>query len=117
MVMLLTATLLWSGCFPCAQVSTSPVSQAKHCCKPSGECRKTKDSSSTSRDCAIQPYFLAKTVATPDHAVILVASVVAKRGYGLALEPPQTHLIPDLSPAVTFGSPPDLSLLHSVFRI
>lgn len=117
MVMLLTATLLWGGCLSCAQYFMSPVSQAGHCCKPSGECRKTQNSSPPSKDCAIQPYSLAQTVATPDHAEILMASVVATPGYGLFLQLPQTHPILDLPATGSRGSPPDLNLLHSVFRI
>ena len=117
MVILLTATLLGGGCLSCAQYFMSPVSQAGHCCKPSGECPKTQNPSSSSKDCTIQPYSLAQTVVTPNHAAILAASVVAMPGYGLVFAPRQAHAVLDLFAADGCGSPPDLNLLHSILRI
>ncbi len=116
MVMLVTATVLWGGCLSCPQYFTSAVSQAGHCCKPSGECKKTQNSSAP-KDCKIQPYSLAQTVVTPDHAANLLASVVATPGYGLVLVPPPTHAIVDVPMAGDCGSPPCLFLLFAVFRI
>jgi hypothetical protein len=117
MVLLLTATLLWGGCLSCAQYFMSPVAVAGHCCKPSGECRKAPNSSSPAKDCAIQAFALAQTVVTPDHAAVLLASAVAAPDSVPVLTPSQIHAIPDLKAAGSRGSPPDLNLLHSVFRV
>ena len=116
MVMLLTVTLLWGGCLACSQYSTSAVSRAGHCCKPSGECKKTQNSSAP-KDCTIQPYSLAQTVVTPDHAANLLAFAVATPGYRLVLVPPPTHAIVDVPIAGDRGSPPGLFLLYCVSRI
>jgi hypothetical protein len=116
MVMLLTATVLWGGCLSCPQYFTSAVSQAGHCCKPSGGCKKPQNSSAP-KHCTIQSYSLAQTVVTPDHAANLLASVVVPSACRLVLVPPPTHAMVDVPIAGDRGSRPGLFLLYSVFRI
>lgn len=115
---MLTATLLWGGCLSCAQYFMFPGGVEKSCCMPSGDCKKTQNSPAPQRECRIQP--MALKAAPPQ---LLHASILENSSFVL---PPQATV---LTIAATFPhtyrntrstnlpAPPDLCLLHSVFRI
>jgi len=108
MVMLLMAGFLWGGCLACV-----PITRASHCCDPSGECKRAP---SPSKNCAAQPVVLGQTVVSPDHEAILISSVAVAS----TCRPPTGLLVlapSDVAFTGTRGSPPDLQLLNSVFRI
>jgi hypothetical protein len=117
MVMLLMSTLLWGGCLSCTQYFMKPAARAGDCCKPSGECRKTQNPASATTACVIQPYNQGTSPESPDHAGNLLASAVTVPAFDLVPVPPEAVAILDLPGRGGRGSPPDLNLLYSIFRI
>ena len=116
MVMLLTATLLWGGCLSCEQYFMMPGAQAGHCCAPSGECKRTPNHGSPAKDCSFQSFVLEQKAASPDHAAILISSVLATTVYDSAFFLPQFTLS-YLSASRGHRSPPNFFSLHPVFRV
>jgi hypothetical protein len=113
--LLLTATFLWGGCLSCAQYFMFPASRAQHCCMPSSGCKDTpkKSQSSTPQGCTLQQVVVAKHAIALDYTppaapASPISDVPAPVSYYLANP---TLIDPDR------GSPPELYLLHSVFRI
>jgi hypothetical protein len=117
MAVVLTATLLWGGCLSCAQYFMFPSISAKTCCMPSGHCEDKGSKPSSNEECRIQSLSAAETGPVPAGASIPVsfvdslpalapASTVPLRlaAWGRAISPNQFI-------------PPDLCLLHSVFRV
>jgi hypothetical protein len=120
--LLLTASLLWGGCLSCSQYFMFPVSGARHCCMPSSGCKDNKDSnnkpkkspSSQPQDCTLQQIVIAKQVTAVDripNVVFLPLTPLLETSNALSLPPQAIRILSDP------GSPPDLHLLHSVFRI
>jgi hypothetical protein len=119
--MILTATLLWGGCLSCSQYFMFPSAGEKSCCNPAGECIPAPNSQSdrqpSSQECFIQPVELSGVPSTLEHASIVLSSAAILPVQSFHLAPlPLSGLreTPQYSEAV---SPPDLCLLHSVFRI
>ena len=117
MAMLLMATLLWGGCLSCAQYFMFPGGSAKHCCEPSGECKETKQRSAP-QECILQPFDLQHVQISPDHASILAASVSPAVLPSVFAISSDSYLSSQVEQrALDHRPPPDLQLLHSVFRI
>ena len=110
--LVLVVTLLWGGCLSCSQYFMFPSSHAG-CCDPAGHCGKTPQA--PAKDCHIQPLALTKTFSTTTAQSTLPA-VVLPVTMAAANQPSVfgTRLLAFFSPQ---PSPPDLGLLHSVFRI
>jgi hypothetical protein len=110
--LVLVVTLLWGGCLSCSQYFMFPSSHAG-CCNPTGHCGKTPQT--PAKDCHIQPFALTKTFSgtTAQSALPVVALpvTIAAANQASAFG---TRLLAFFSPQ---PSPPDLCLLHSVFRI
>jgi hypothetical protein len=110
--LVLVVTLLWGGCLSCSQYFMFPSSHAG-CCNPTGHCGKTPQT--PAKDCHIQPFALTKTFSGTTAQLTLptvalpvpIAAANQASVFG-------TRLQPYLSPQ---SLPPDLCLLHSVFRI
>jgi len=114
---ILLATMLWGGCLSCAQYFMFPALTAKHCCMPSGECKKTPAKPSAPEECKIQPVSFRNGAVEQDHGTFLASSVTAlplARDWSPALPHGATAIT---LPLVDQGSPPDLNLLYSVLRI
>lgn len=111
--LLLVVTLLWGGCLSCPQYFMFPNSH-NGCCNPAGHCKPVPTHPPASKDCNIQPIALA--TATSDmaaHPVLPIAIVPAT----LMTADASVHGVSLLEFRPSQASPPDLSLLHSVFRI
>jgi hypothetical protein len=115
---MLMATMLWGGCLSCAQYFMFPTASAEKCCMPSGECREKQSSQTRSdEECTIQPLARMDARMSLEHALTVVSAVAV---LPLQISPTNIAL-----PVRTRGSagphpepaPPDLCLLHSVFRI
>jgi hypothetical protein len=114
MAIVLTATMLWGGCLSCSQYFMFPMfptARAKSCCLPSGGCKDKPAKSSSQAECVIQAMAPAKAPAVPlSSFTVLPASApvlrVAARLDARRDDGPSHQT-----------SPPDLFLLHSVFRI
>ena len=113
---LLIAILLWGGCLSCSQFFMLPTSGLQHCCKATGHCRgKVPAHSPSSRECAIQPIALGRIV--PDTG-LNANFTVAVAPMPMVLHLPALQLSgPAKVITVDTGPPPDLCLLHSVFRV
>jgi hypothetical protein len=117
MTAILLATMLWGGCLSCAQYFMFPTVGAKHCCMPSGECKKTPGKSSVPEDCKIQPVSFRQAAVEQDHGAVLASSITAAP-IDRAWSPALLHGAATVPlPPVDQGSPPDLNLLYSVLRI
>ena len=116
LAVLLVATLLWGGCLSCSQFFMLPTSGLQHCCKATGHCRgKVPAHSSSSRECAIQPIALGEIV--PDTG-LNANFIVAAAPMPIAPHLPALQLSGSAKVVtVDTGPPPDLCLLHSVFRV
>jgi hypothetical protein len=113
MTLMLMATLLWGSCLSCAQFFMFPRTASKVCCLPSGKC-KPHSKQSPPEECRLQP-MAAKDAQSIEKPTATLDS-------SLPLKLPSSPMGAWLSdaPARQFeqqGSPPDLSLLYSVFRI
>jgi hypothetical protein len=114
---LLVVTLLWGGCLSCPQYFMFPDSHGG-CCHPTGKCEQHPGKEDPARppassDCNIQPIALAP--ATPDaaaHPVLAIAIAPA-----ILTSVPANVLASSPIELRPHGPEPDLSLLHSVFRI
>jgi hypothetical protein len=118
MALMFMATLLWGGCVSCPQFFMFPFGAEKICCKTLGTCGQAPSSNKASAEqCRIQPAALAVAPALPQHVSVLLPWHL--------IVPCDTHnsrwkLQFGTRRQVLFfiqGSPPDLRLLHSVFRI
>jgi hypothetical protein len=116
MAALVTVTLIWGGCLSCSQYFVSPIKTAKACCDPHGGCKEKPGSPKSTRECNIQPAVLAK-VKVLNAALqfsLISAALPAQPGQFIT----QSRRPADFRFALTDrGSPPDLTLLHCVFRI
>lgn len=115
LAVLLVSTLLWGGCLSCSQFFMLPSTGAQDCCTPTGQCHRVPAPSPISRDCTIQP--IAPGGIAPDtglHPDLTLADAPAP----LTAEIPVLQLSRGTTvlPSATI-SPPDLALLHSVFRV
>ena len=115
LAVLLVSTLLWGGCLSCSQFFMLQANRAEHCCTPTGQCHRVPAPSPISRDCTIQPIALGGVA--PD-TVLHPGLTVADAPAPITGQVPVLHLSRGAAilPSATI-SPPDLSLLHSVFRV
>ena len=112
LALLLVVTLLWGGCVSCSQYFMFANSRAG-CCHPTGHCGKAP-TTPASKDCHIQPLALTKIDgAVGQPSLPAVAAPVVPLAADLA-SVFTTRPFAFVSPQ---ASPPDLCLLHSVFRI
>ncbi|HVW85633.1 MAG TPA: hypothetical protein VHB50_13180, partial [Bryobacteraceae bacterium] len=117
MVAVLIATLLWGGCISCSQYFMVSAGGAKRCCMPSGKCKDVPAQPSGVRECKIQPFSLKHAAVNVDHASILAScAALATPHPCTAPGLPEIHAI-QTAAMTDFGSPPDLCVIHSVFRI
>jgi hypothetical protein len=103
MALVLVATLLWGGCLSCSQYFMFGQTAAKHCCTPTGSCKKTAP------QCNIQVMALVHQQPVLDHAANIAPLPVS-----LAL--PDVAAVFFAEP-VSHAPPPDIGTLHSVLRI
>ena len=103
---LLMAILAVGGCLACA----FPAKSAKQCCTQSGKCKTTPERES--QQCTVQPAMKSGDgVIEFDHAMPAVATLVVS-----FVQAPVARVIPPIEHEYR-GSPPDLCVLHSNFRI
>jgi hypothetical protein len=118
LAILLTATLLWGGCLSCANYFMLPSISTADCCAPTSHCKeKNKPAPSSQEGCRIQAVAPSKAGPIVPHTPVLFAHftpVIVPVGIWAVSS---AHAVS--APAVPPGnfSPPDLCLLHSVFRI
>jgi len=115
MTVVLIATLLWGGCLSCSQYFMFPAVAANDCCAPSGHCKDGPARPSTN-ECRLQPVALVHQQAVPDHAVSIALTAVQMPPL---LEAPGFLRAGPIARAgsISHSPPPDLLVLHSVFRI
>ena len=103
MAILLTAILLWGGCLFCVQ--------AKSCCDPAGGCKQAKSRTTAQVGCSTQAFSETKAPSSPQPLpqVAELASPVRGPVVDVLQTVAWTPQRPD--------PPPDLNLLHSIFRI
>ena len=112
LALLLVVTLVWGGCVSCSQYFMFANSRAG-CCNPTGHCGKTP-TTPASKDCHIQALALTKTDGASSQpslpaVAVPVMTVAAIQSSAFPTRPLEFFPIQ--------ASPPDLCLLHSVFRI
>jgi hypothetical protein len=111
--LLMVVTLLWGGCLSCPQFFMFANSH-DGCCNPAGHCKQVPARSPASKDCNIQPIALATgapDMAAPSSLPIAIVPAI------LMTADASVHGAAMLEFLPSHASPPDLSLLHSVFRI
>ena len=111
--LVLLATLLWGGCLSCSQYFMFPGSGGG-CCDPSGHCGHVPKPPAPN-DCHIQPLTVTKTfTATVDLASLPVSAVPVTIAVIVDADTTGARALGSVLPQ---ASPPDLCLIHSVFRI
>jgi hypothetical protein len=109
--LLLVVTLLWGGCLSCSQYFMFANSRTG-CCNPT-HCGKTP-TTPASKDCHIQPLALTKTYAAsgqPSLRAVAAPALPVEADLASAFSTQPLAFVP------LQASPPNLCLLHSVFRI
>jgi hypothetical protein len=107
---LMTVTLIWGGTLSCS-LELAPV---KSCCNPHGGCKEKPGPSQASRQCNLLPVGLSTAKApVPAHPPTVAAAVLPADS---SVFNAARHFVV-MSAAPDHGSPPDLNLLHSVFRV
>ena len=117
MAVVLTATLLWGGCLSCAQYLVSPSISAKTCCMPSGHCEDKGSKPSSTEECRTQLLTAAETGPVPAGASIPVSFVDSLPALVPASTVPARLAAWGRANSPNHFVPPDLCLLHSVFRV
>jgi hypothetical protein len=111
--LLLVMTLLWGGCLSCPQYFMFPNSH-DGCCNPAGHCKQDPAHRPASKDCNIQPIALETgAIDMAAHPALPIAIIPV----ALLTADASVHGAPLLEFLPSHESPPDFSLLHSVFRI
>ena len=110
--LLLVVTLLWGGCLSCSQYFMF-ANSSTGCCNPTGHCGKTP-TTPASKDCHIQALALTKTYAASGQPSLPAVTVPV---VPVVADQPSVFTTRPLALVPLQASPPDLCLLHSVFRI
>ncbi len=116
MSVVLAITLMWGGCLSCANYFRAPAKVAGRCCHTDGSCKDKPGSPKSTSDCNIQQAALSNAKALDAALQPTLVSAI-----------PQASFIPRAAlfqaqrefPAIPpdRGTPPDLNLLYSIFRI
>jgi hypothetical protein len=106
---LMTAALMWGGSLPCSPGSTKV---AMNCCHPHGHCDEKPGSAKRAPECGLPSGILASAKAPDAPAAMLVAA--SGESTAITAYPADSFRRTSIKSP---GSPPDLNLLHSIFRI
>jgi hypothetical protein len=119
LAIMLTATMLWGGCLSCANYFMVPSISAGDCCAPTGHCKeKNKPTTPSSQgECWIQAVAPAKAGPLVPHAPVLFSNLIPLTVPLTAFAVTTAHGAFAQDFRTDNFSPPDLYLLHSVFRI
>jgi hypothetical protein len=109
---LMAVSLLWGGCLSCPLFFGPGVTAVRNCCHPHGGCKEKPGESKSAGACTLQSAVLVATKATHAVTPVLFVSVVLP-----VAQPVTTRRANSPIALSDRGSPPDLNLLHSVFRI